>query len=195
MLLFLNIDCVLAPPADALGPSFQGHTGIRRLEAVLHAWPQLQVVITSDRRYRMTLEHFRGFFSEELRHRVVAVTKLYAVEGKRAGRSREDEVLDFLDGFEPPAADWLVLDRYSGDYPAHAERLVFCRTLTGEVVAALLAALRRCAHAAPISADLAVWTTGSGRALARHPALTRALPKPQVPLLSHSRAWLRGARP
>lgn len=187
MLLFLNIDCVLAPPADALGPSFQGHTGMRRLEAVLHAWPRLKVVITSDRRYRMTLEHFRGFFSEELRRRVVAVTKLYAVEGKRAGRSREDEVLDFLDGFEPDAEDWLVLDRYRGDYPTHAERLVFCRTLTGEVVASLLAALRRCALAAPISVDLAVWKAGGGRALVRHPTLTRALPTHPKSLCSRMR--------
>ncbi len=195
MLLFLNIDCVLAPPADALGPSFQGHTGVRRLEAVLHAWPQLRLVITSDRRYRMTLEHFRGFFSEELRHRVVAVTRLYAVDGKKAGRSREDEVLEFLGGFERGAANWLVLDRYEGDYIAHAERLVLCSTLTVEVVAALLAALRRCAHADPISADLALWTVGSGRASARHPTPMRVLTKPQVPPLSHSRAWLRGARP
>jgi hypothetical protein len=143
MLLFLNIDCVLAPPADAVGPHADGAAGVRRFEAVLHAWPQLRVVVTSDRRYRMTLEHFRGFFAVEFRHRLIATTPLYSARTQVSRRTREDEVLDWLRHAASEHADWLALDSRADDYAAHADRLLLCTTLTRSVVAELNAELLR----------------------------------------------------
>ncbi|HEV8314915.1 MAG TPA: hypothetical protein VGQ23_17775 [Burkholderiaceae bacterium] len=59
-------------------------------------WPQLRVVVTSERRYRMTLEHFRSFLTASLRHHLIATTFLYAVRPPCAARTREDEVLEWL---------------------------------------------------------------------------------------------------
>jgi hypothetical protein len=155
MLLFLNIDCVLDPPADAVGPDSNGATGVRRLEAVLRAWPHLQVVVTSERRYRMTLAHFRGFVAAELRHRLIATTLLYGTRAQAMPRrTREDEVLDWLNGSTSEAADWLALDSCANDFVTHADRLLPCMTLTRGVVLALHAQLLRRAgdHAAIVHA-------------------------------------------
>ena len=111
MLLFLNIDCVLAPPADAAGPGSHGAEGVRRLEAVLGAWPHLRVVVTSERRYRMTLTHFRRFVAAEFQHRLIGTTLLYGSCKQAARRrTREDEVLDWLRAATSEHPDWLALE-------------------------------------------------------------------------------------
>jgi hypothetical protein len=143
MLLFLNIDCVLAPPSDAIGPRSDGAAGVRRLEAVLHTWPHLRIVVTSDRRYRMTLEHFRDFFAAEFQHRLIATTLVYGARTQSARRTREDEVLEWLGRAAPEHSDWLALDNRADDYAAHADRLLSCTTLTCSVVAELNAELLR----------------------------------------------------
>ena len=146
MLLFLNIDCLLAPPADASGPAHDGTTGLRRFEAVLHAWPQLRVVITSDRRYRMTLALFRSFFSMPLRSRLIATTPLYFGSAGRQTRRREDEVMDWLCGESLTGEPWLALDDSSHGYAAHAERLIECETFTEAAARHLIERLRQATH-------------------------------------------------
>lgn len=145
MLLFLNIDCVLSPPADALGPLFESDAGVRRLESVLSDWPQLRLVVTSDRRYRMTLGHFRGFFAVEFRHSLIATTPLYGERRRAACRTREDEVLDWLDGSTLGRRPWLAVDSCVTDYVTCADKLLLCTTLTLSVVIELNAALLRLA--------------------------------------------------
>jgi len=144
MLLFLNIDCVLTPPSDAIGPDYDSATGVRRLEALLGTWPQLRAVITSDRRYRMTLQHFRSFFSMPLRHRLIATTPLYGLRHGEPKRRREEEIADWLQrtGLTDDG-EWLALDDSRADYARHARRLVACDTLTREAVVELHEQLMR----------------------------------------------------
>lgn len=164
MLLFLNIDCVLDPPADAVDPQSDSAVGVRRLEAVMLDWRQLRIVVTSDRRYRMTLEHFRGFLVPALQHRLIATTLLYGGHVHATRRTREDEVLDWLRHEECEHADWLALDSCVGDYMAHADRLLPCTTLTRNVVADLHARLlcRSGEHPAIINVPIDTpWRSGA----------------------------------
>lgn len=133
MLLFLNFDCVLCVPADAAGPQGRGDTGIRRLESVLNAWPALRVVITSDRRYHWTLEHFRGFLAPEFQHRVIATTLLYDPRAPSGRRTREHEILDWLELVGADHSEWLALDDRHADYDANSDRLLVCHGITGLV--------------------------------------------------------------
>jgi len=144
MLLFLNIDCVLDVPSDAAGPGGGGAVGLRRLESVLQAWPRWGVVVTSERRYRMTLEHFRHFFSADLRPRVVATTPLYDRRSPDAPCVRQDEVLDHL-ARHAPGAPWVAVDARASDYPRAGWRLVCCESFTEPAAAALQRALSRAA--------------------------------------------------
>lgn len=144
MLLFLNFDCVLAPPADDAGPGSGGASGVRRLEGLLRDWPHVRIVVTSGRRYRLTLAHFRSFVAAEFRHRLIATTLLYG-RGTQAvrRRTREDEVLDWLEAARCEHADWLALDSGRHDYVEHADRLLLCTTLTHSAVARLHCELLR----------------------------------------------------
>jgi hypothetical protein len=143
MLLFLNIDCVLDVPSDDAGPRGDGASGIRRLEAVLETWPQWCVVVTSERRYRMTLAHFRGFFDAPLRPRVIGTTPLYDRRRPLPRRTREDEIEDFLAQEARSGAPWVAVDNRSSQYPGAAGRLVCCESFTAHAAARLHSALMR----------------------------------------------------
>lgn len=132
MLLFLNFDCVLCVPADAAGPQGRGDTGVRRLESVLNAWPALRVVITSDRRYRWTLEHFRGFLAPEFQHRVVATTPVYDPRVPSTRRKREAEISDWLELVGLQRSDWLALDNRDADFESNTDRLLTCQSITSK---------------------------------------------------------------
>jgi hypothetical protein len=151
MLLFLNFDCVLSVPADAAGPQGRSDAGIRRLESVLHAWPALRVVITSDRRYHWTLEHFRSFLALEFQHRVVATTLLYDPRAPSASRTREDEILEWLDHGGPRTPAWWALDDRTQDYAAHAHRLLPCNTFTSLVLDTLHVRLLQATDASSVA--------------------------------------------
>jgi hypothetical protein len=166
MLLFLNIDCALEVPADADGLGNDSSIGLRRLEAFLRAWPQLRIVVTSERRYRMTLEHFRSFFAADLRHRLMATTFLYAVRPPCAARTREDEVLEWLRHKVPACTDWLAIDDRAPDYTAHAERVIICSGLSRQAIAQLHSRLlmRACERESVVSTKGAACLLGSPRA-------------------------------
>lgn len=147
MLLFVNLDCVLAIPADALGPRGSGALGVRRLERIAAEFPALRVVVTGARRYRMTLADLRGFFGAAFAPRLIATTLLYAAQG-RAPRSRLDEIVDWLERCDAPHADWLALDDRARDFARLPERLVHCETLTAGVANELGDRMRRRAGSA-----------------------------------------------
>ena len=165
MFMFLNLDCVLAVPADALGPRGNGTIGLRRLERLLGASPECSVIITGDRRYRMTLQHFRGFFSPAFRQRLIATTLIYPSEA-RGRMTRLNEVNDWLVHTSSSAEDWLALDNCPDDYARAPHRLVYCETLTEKVASVLGAALlhrsdRAEIDIAPVSALLAAPANGA----------------------------------
>jgi hypothetical protein len=150
MLLFLNIDCVLDVPSDAAGPASDGAGGIRRLEAVLERWPSCRVVVTSERRYRMTLAHFRGFFSPPMRHRLVGTTLLYDPRSAVPPRTRGDEIADYLAHGLRAGAGWVALDRRADGFSHARDRLVCCESFTAHAAAQLhLALLHRHAACTP----------------------------------------------
>lgn len=127
MLLFLNIDCLLSvtPPTPAT-PGAPEALGLPGFEAVLDAWPQLRVVITSELRYRMTIEQLRSLFAPHRRPRIIATTLQYGALAYEGALGREQEIVHWLRHVHAEAADWLALDHRRGDFQQHADRLVAC---------------------------------------------------------------------
>lgn len=130
MLVFLNIDCLLdrTATATALPAATEGvePIGLPGFESALEAWPQMRVVITGERRYRMTIEQLRAPFAPPYRPRVIATTLLYGALARGAAPTREQEILDWLRHADALHADWLALDHRSDDFQAHADRLLAC---------------------------------------------------------------------
>lgn len=136
MLLFLNLDCVLAIPADALGPRGNGADGVHRLERLGNEFPTLRVVATGARRYRMTLAQLRGFFSAAFGPRLIATTPLYVAD-RHAPRTRLDEIADWLADAGADEDGWLALDDCPRDFLPARERFVHCDTFTASVASEL----------------------------------------------------------
>jgi hypothetical protein len=136
MLLFLNLDCVLAIPADALGPRGNGADGVHRFERLGFEFPSLRVVVTGARRYRMTLAQLRGFFSAAFGPRLIATTPLYMPD-RHAPRTCLDEIADWLASTGADEEGWLVLDHCARDFLSARERLVHCSTFTASVASEL----------------------------------------------------------
>lgn len=142
MLLFLNLDCVLAIPADALGPRGNGADGVHRLERLGFEFPSLRIVVTGARRYRMTLGQLRGFFDAALGPRLIATTPLYLAD-RQAPHTRLDEIADWLAGSGAVEDDWIALDDCPGDFLPARERLIHCETFTASVASGLRRELLR----------------------------------------------------
>ncbi len=136
MLLFLNLDCVLAIPADALGPRGNGADGVHRLERLGFEFPSLRIVVTGARRYRMTLGQLRGFFDVAFGPRLVATTPLYLAD-RQVPHTRLDEIADWLSGSAAADEDWLALDDCPRAFLPARERLIQCETFTASVASEL----------------------------------------------------------
>jgi hypothetical protein len=176
VLVFLNLDCVSAVPLLEVDPP--GEMGVKCLEAVLLAWPQLRLVVASEARYWMTLEQMRALFSTRCRHRVMATTLFYGALSQQRARTREAEILDWLRHAGVPQADWLALDNRQDHFPTQSGRLVQCKRVDVDAVVALHARLLSSA-----SLGEAVLTMAGGPftapALARLPRATEALARPR----------------
>ncbi|MBZ8141117.1 hypothetical protein CLD22_14540 [Rubrivivax gelatinosus] len=122
MLIFLNTDC-LTGAADAAA---HARGGVPGFEAVLQAWPQLRLVLTSERRHWTTIDRLGAMFSAPLRTRILGTTPIYgALAQSRPGR--EDEILDWLRQGDADDADWLAVDDRRDEFHAHTHRLIACR--------------------------------------------------------------------
>jgi hypothetical protein len=71
MILFLDFDGVLHPTYSTRTDFF---CFLPRLESVLHDFPTLKVVVSSDWRRNNSLDELRQFFSSDLRTRMIGVT-------------------------------------------------------------------------------------------------------------------------
>ena len=126
MLVFLNIDCLVRQVSAAAGTAAGEPLCVPAFESVLDAWPRLRLVITSDCRYRMTIEQLRAQFAPPYRPRVIATTLLYGALATHTALTREQEILDWLRHADALHADWLALDDRGADFQAHADRLLGC---------------------------------------------------------------------
>ncbi|MBK1688920.1 HAD domain-containing protein [Rubrivivax gelatinosus] len=135
MLIFVNTECLVNHADD-------GHGGLPGFEAVLHAWPQLRVVLADERRHWTTIERLRAPFSAPLHARILGTTPIYgALAQSRPGR--EDEILDWLRQADAEEADWLAVDDRSDEFHAHAHRLLPCRRFGAAEADELHARLQR----------------------------------------------------
>lgn len=156
MLVFLNIECLL-PQATTQAAGAAERLGLPGFESVLDAWPQLRVVITSELRYRMTIDQLRSLFAPRCRDRVIATSLLYGALARAAALSREQEILDWLHHARADDADWLALDRRADGFLAHIDRLVVCDGFDRAALAELQALLRqRAGHAGVVAGADAV---------------------------------------
>lgn len=135
MLLFLNLECILG--SSSYGAHAPGALGVPDFEAALAAWPALRIVITSEMRYRMTLEALRGCFSPGFRAQVVDTTLQYGALAQGPRLTREQEIQDWLWHARERGAAWIALDNRVEDFVRHTDRLVACPDFTPQVVSEL----------------------------------------------------------
>lgn len=123
MILFLDIDGVLHP--DPPQPD-QRLRSLPRLVAILQDFPQVEVVISSLWREKLTLDQLRGLFPEDLRDRIIDVTPItQRVEGWLTAR-REGEILEWLEVSGRVLEPWVALDDVGWQFSQHRDRLVEC---------------------------------------------------------------------
>lgn len=126
VLLFLDIDGVLHPlfpRADRTEAENLYFSYLPRVEAVLREFPQVQIVVASDWRKRHSLEELRGFFSDNLRERIVGVIGIDDADHELGNRQRLVERYLIEQGLTE--STWLALDDDAGNYLAGAS-LVLC---------------------------------------------------------------------
>lgn len=104
MILFLDIDGVLRPLfGDKKDLPF-----IPRLEAVLRAYPEVEVVISSSWREDHDLESLRALFSLDIRDRIVGRTPV--LDYLDHHYIRQAEVLAWLQEQKREGESWIALD-------------------------------------------------------------------------------------
>lgn len=132
MILFLDFDGVLHPiPTE--DRNMLCH--VPRLESVLHAFPHVQVVISSWWRASHTLDELREYFSEDIRHRIIDVTPLQTerVPGSlflAAAKERGEEVLQWIES-NSYGGKWVALDDDHLGFPEFCMQLIRCHTEKG----------------------------------------------------------------
>lgn len=174
MLLFLNIDCIQS--VSSHDADVAGVLGVPAFEAALAALPPLRIVITSEMRYRVTIEQLRGFFSPRFRPQVVDTTLHYGALAQGPRLTREQEILDWLRHGRDREADWIALDNRVDDFVRFADRLVACPALSLLVISELQT--RLLLHAVRQEAVLTAEGDAAKRPEALYPAVHGMQPGP-----------------
>lgn len=131
MILFLDFDGVLHPipckNADLL-------CHIPRLEKVLRDYPQVQIVISSLWRCEQPIEQLCGWFSEDIRPRVIGITPFISECDERTGfilaQTRHAEILEWIEQ-NKYGGPWVALDDAWMQFPSPCLQLVGCHTEIG----------------------------------------------------------------
>ncbi len=123
MILFLDIDGVLHP--DPPQPD-QRLRSLPRLVAILRDFPQVDVVISSLWREKLSLDQLRELFPADLRVRIIDVTPITErIDGWLPAR-REGEILEWLEHSDRASEPWIALDDAGWQFTQHRDRLVEC---------------------------------------------------------------------
>lgn len=140
MILFLDFDGTTHPIPCKDREFF---SCLPRLEKVLRDYPHVQVVISSLWRVDHTLDQLRGYFSEDMRPRIIGITPLLEEYDEETGfiiaKKRYDELLKWIADNEYKGP-WVALDDAYKEFPKGCEELIPCATDRGfdEIAEAVL---------------------------------------------------------
>ena len=147
MILFLDIDGVLHP--DPPQPD-QRLRSLPRLVEILRDHPQVEVVISSLWREKLSLDQLRDLFPADLRERIIDVTPIAErIDGWLPAR-REGEILDWLEASGRDDEPWLAIDDQAWQFTQRRDRLVecfFCDGITDRIEAELRQRLKNTSNA------------------------------------------------
>lgn len=149
MLLFLDFDGVLHPENYPDADSGADLCHLPRLEAVLREFPDVDIVVSSMWRERMTLDQLRSFFAPDIQSRVIGVTPLPDRVHGYAPAHREREIVAWLAQHGRESDDWVALDDADWQFENHQHRLVVCSPLEGLNAESELALRKHLARTAP----------------------------------------------
>lgn len=140
MLLFLDFDGTLHPEQPSRRANADYYfCRLPQLEGWLRLRPGVEVVISSSWREVHPLDELVGYFSEDLRSRVVGCTPVYKRDSWQQYDGepppvrfpREVEVLRWLAGSGAPWREWAALDDQAWLYKPLNPRLVLCDPSVG----------------------------------------------------------------
>ena len=139
MILFLDIDGVLHP--DPPQPD-QRLRSLPRLVEILRDHPQVEVVISSLWREKLSLDQLRDLFPADLRERIIDVTPIAErIDGWLPAR-REGEILEWLQASGRADELWLAIDDQKWQFTQRRDRLIACDFYDG-ITDAIEAELRQ----------------------------------------------------
>lgn len=122
MNLFLDIDGVICPSFFS-GRNCSARCQTARFEAIMRDYPEWNIVISSGRREKESLQALREMFSADIAERIVGVTPLLGLTVKH-GRQREIE--RYLRDCRQAALPWVVLDDRASEFEEGLVNLVLC---------------------------------------------------------------------
>lgn len=130
-ILFLDFDGVLHPDRASVDRFF---CHLELLEKWLRDRPDVEVVISSSWREAHPIEELRGFFSEDVRPRILGATpnlkhddwEQYDCEVPPTRFERELEVTRWLAESDEPWRPWAALDDQAWLYKPFNSRIVLC---------------------------------------------------------------------
>ena len=109
--LFIDFDGVLHPEFCNESQHFMHRDSF---EAILRAFPKMDVVISSTWRLKRQLPELKALFSEDVAERVIGLTPLYAelenIPDRLVGYEREAECLAWLQRHDRASQSWRALD-------------------------------------------------------------------------------------
>ncbi|HBO6002487.1 hypothetical protein I5I46_01585 [Pseudomonas aeruginosa] len=121
MILFLDIDGVLHP--DPPQPD-QRLRSLPRLVEILRDFPQVEVVISSLWRSKLSLDQLRDLFPVDMRERIIDLTPIAErIDGWLPAR-REGEILEWLEASGRSDEPWLAIDDQGWQFTRHRDRLI-----------------------------------------------------------------------
>lgn len=132
MIVFLDFDGVLHP-IPTQDRNLLCH--IPRLETVLRAFPQVQVVISSWWRASQSIHELREYFSSDIRARIIDMTPVVTEMAPgslflASAKSRYDEILQWISDTSYDG-EWVALDDAYKEFPEHCPQLIRCETEIG----------------------------------------------------------------
>jgi hypothetical protein len=130
MILFLDFDGVLHPfPTIGRSGEADLFRSLHLLEDVLRQVPDIEVVISSSWREGHSFDELRGYFSEDLRERIVGTTPLPGEDIELAPADlvdfpRHTQCVAWLVRRRPAGTRWLAIDDNAEDFAPGCPQLL-----------------------------------------------------------------------